>query len=186
MYEQIYAYENLYSAYLKAQKGKTTLRYVIKFEKELEENLRKLSEELKLQTYEPKPLKTFIIRDPKTRKISKSKFRDRVIHHALVNIIGSLFQKKFIYDSHANQVGKGTLKALERFEFFQRKVSKNNSQICYVFKADIRHYFEEVDHGVLLCILERNITDKQVLWLIKQILANTAHSIGGGGGASRI
>ena len=178
MYEQIYAYENLYSAYLKARQGKTTIRYVVKFEKDLEENLHKLSEELRLQTYEPKPLKTFIIRDPKTRKISKSKFRDRVIHHALVNVIGHLFQKQFIYDSHANQIGKGTLKALQRFELFQRKVSKNNTRQSYVFKADIRHYFEEVDHTILLSILKRKITDEKVLWLIKQILANT--TFGGG------
>ena len=170
MYEQIYSLENLYLAYLKARKGKTRKLYVLKFEKNLEKNLLKLSEELLSQTYKHRPLKTFILRDPKTRKISKSKFRDRVIHHALVNIIGPLFQKQFIYDSHANQIGKGTLKALERFDFFKRKVSKNNTKKCYVLKADIRHYFEEVNHEILLSILKRKITDEKVLWLIKQIL----------------
>ncbi len=180
MYKQIYSYENLHLAYLKARKGKTKLNYVIKFEKYLENNLHNLSDELRLKTYQPRPLKTFIVRDPKTRKISKSKFRDRVIHHAIVNIIGLLFQKQFIYDSHANQIGKGTLKAIERFELFQRKASKNNTKYCYAFKADIRHYFEEVDHNILLSILKRKITDEHVLWLISKILTNTSQSVGGG------
>lgn len=174
MYEKIYSFENLLLAYLKASKGKKQKYYVQKFEKNLESNLLKLSEELRLQIYQPKPLKTFIIRDPKTRKISASKFRDRIIHHALINVIGSLFQRQFIYDSHANQIGKGTLKAIQRFDFFKRKVSKNNSRRCCVFKADIKHYFEEVDHEILISILKRKIFDERVLWLIKQIIIHNS------------
>lgn len=136
--------------------------------------------ELLTKTYKPKPLKTFIVRDPKTRKISKSKFRDRIIHHAIVNIIGLLFQKSFINDSCANQIGKGTLKALERFELFKRKVSKNNTKNCYVLKADIKHYFEEVDHKILLEIIKRRVREDRIMWLIKQILNNVAVPSGGG------
>jgi len=87
-----------------------------------------------LHSYKPKPLVHFIICDPKTRKISKSDFRDRVIHHALCNIIEPIFEKSFIFDSFANRIGKGTLKAVERFDFFKRKASKNNTLKCYVFK----------------------------------------------------
>src|SRR3990167_9127082 len=181
MYKKIYPIENLLVAYLKARKGKTQKHYVIKFEKKLQSNLLKLSEELHLQTYQPHPLKTFIIRDPKTRKISKSKFRDRVVHHALINVIGSLFQKSFIYDSHANQIGKGTSKAIERLEIFKRKVSKNNTINCYVLKADIKHYFEEVNHEILIKIIRRKVSDEKVIWLIKRILSNSSESVGGRG-----
>ena len=93
-----------------------------------------LRSELLLHSYKPKPLVHFIICDPKTRKISKSDFRDRVIHHALCNIIEPIFEKSFIFDSFANRIGKGTLKAVERFDFFKRKASKNNTLKCYVFK----------------------------------------------------
>ena len=175
LYNTLCSYENLLSAYLKAQQGKTRKNYVLKFEKNLENNLRRLQTELITQTYQPKPLKTFIIRDPKTRKISKSRFSDRVIHHALINVIGLIFQKSFIYDSHANQIGKGTLKAIQRFEIFRGKVSRNNSRTCYVLKADIKHYLEEVDHNILVSILERKIKDKRVIWLIKTILINNAN-----------
>jgi retron-type reverse transcriptase len=125
-------------------------------------------------SYHPKPLKTFIIHDPKTRKISKSDFRDRVVHHALCNVIEPIFDRTFIFDSYANRVGKGTFAAISRFDHFKRKVSKNNSQPCYVLKADIRKYFENVDHRILLGIISKKIKDAKVLWLIRRILENSS------------
>ena len=175
LYNQLYSYENLFLAYIKARKGKTKKRDVKRFEKNLVRNLLKLREELLLQTYLPCPLKTFIVRDPKTRKISKSAFRDRIIHHALINIIGTIFTKSFIYDSHANQLDKGTNKAIQRFDTFKRKVTRNYKRSCFVLKADIKHYFQEVDHEILLNIIKRKIKDERVIWLIKKILDNCAN-----------
>lgn len=170
-YSQIYDYDNLFLAWQNAKKGKTKRRYVKRFQKDLKDNLIKLQEELTQQTYQPCELKTFTLRDPKTRKISKSAFRDRVVHHALCNIIVYTFEKRFIYDSHANQIGKGTLKALERFDVFKRKVSKNNTREAYVLKADIKHYFEEIDHQILIRILRNKIEDEKIMWLIEKILS---------------
>ncbi|MBU0894253.1 MAG: hypothetical protein KKF48_02250 [Nanoarchaeota archaeon] len=96
LYQKIISFGNLFLAYKKARKGKTKKDYVIEFEKNLIKNLLQLHEELKNQTYIPKPLQTFILRDPKTRKISKSDFRDRIVHHALVRIIEPIFDKGFI------------------------------------------------------------------------------------------
>ena len=79
LYSQIYSLENLALAWKKARKGKTKKDYVIEFEKDLIYNLMTLHYELKYQTYKPKPLQTFILRDPKTRKISKSDFGDRIV-----------------------------------------------------------------------------------------------------------
>lgn len=64
----------------------------------------------------------FVVRDPKTRKISASHFRDRVVYHAICNIIAPIFEKQFIYDSFANQLDKGTHAAVKRAERFIRKV----------------------------------------------------------------
>ncbi len=114
----------------------------------------------------------FIIHDPKTRKISKSDFRDRVVHHALCNIIEPIFEKSFIYDSYANRLNKGALKALNRFDYFKKKVGKNNTRRCFILKADIKKYFENIDHNVLVNILKKKIIDNKVLWLIKKILDN--------------
>ena len=181
LYHKIYNINNLILAWRKAKKGKTKRKDVKEFERNTIKNLFKLQKELQELLYNPLPLETFIHREPKTRKISKSDFRDRIIHHALINIIGPLFEKSFIYDSCANQIGKGNLLAIRRFYKFARKVSRNgktngwfnNNQVRgYCLKADIKHYFDEINLEILIKLIERKIADKKVIWLIKQILNN--------------
>ena len=177
---ELCSYENLELAYKKARKHKTKKEYVIEFERNLQENLSLLRIELLLHSYTPESLKTFIVRDPKTRKISKSAFRDRVVHHALCNIIEPIFEKQFIYDSYANRINKGTLKALQRFDYFKRKISVNGAKINnsyytnmvvgYVLKADIRHYFDAIDHEILIKAVRRTIRDENIIWLVGEIL----------------
>lgn len=178
LYSQVCSYSNIYHAYERAREGKTLKSYVLNFEKNLQQNLQELQNELLFHTYQPQPLTTFILRDPKTRKISESAFRDRIVHHAIHNVIEPFFDKSFIYDSYANRKGKGTLKALERFDHFKRKVSHNNTKPCYVLKADIKHYFETVDRKILMNILKRKIDDERLLWLIKKILNNFSQKQG--------
>ncbi|MBI5347198.1 MAG: group II intron reverse transcriptase domain-containing protein [Candidatus Aenigmarchaeota archaeon] len=182
LYERLCSFENLHLAYRKARKNKRHKKSIIEFELLLEENLLQLKHELETMTYDPRPMKQFVIRDPKTRVISASAFRDRVVHHALCNIIEPIFDKAFIYDSYANRKGKGTLAALNRFDYFVRKLSangkllpnaKDNNQIFgYALKADIRHYFDSVDHEVMMRVIGRRIKDEKLLWLIKKILDN--------------
>ena len=180
LYEKLCRYQNLELAFKKARKGKTKKAYVKVFEEKLEQNILRLQEELFEHTYRPKPLDTFILKDPKTRRISRSDFRDRVVHHALCNIIEPLFDKTFIFDSYANRKGKGTLKAIERFEHFSRKVSANDSRACFVLKADVRKYFDSVSHDKLMSILAKKIGDERVLWLCRVILDNFSIAPGRG------
>ena len=172
IYEKIYHKKNLISAWRKARKGKTKKKDIQDFENNFIENINLLHEGLKNRTYKPKPLKVFVLRDPKTRKISKSDFGDRIVHHAICNIIEPIFEAIFIYENTANRKGKGGLFALEKFGEFQRKVSKNNSRKCFLLKADIKHYFREINHKILSSIIKRKISDERTLWLIKKILQN--------------
>ena len=181
LYKDLVSKENFSLAYKKARKGKTKKTYVKDFNKNVSKNLVALRAELIFHSYRPRPLETFIVRDPKTRTISKSDFRDRIVHHALVNILEPIFNPTFICDSYANRKGKGSLAALERFDKFKRKVSRNgkingwfnNNQIKgYCLKADIKHYFQTVDHEILLNIIKKKINDSRIIWLIKKILGN--------------
>ena len=187
LYSKLCSYENLLSAFKKARKDKSKKDYVIKFEKNLAVNLKILQFELTNKLYQPKKLKLFVVRDPKTRTICKSKFRDRIVHHAIVNIIEPIYEKIFIYDSYASRKDKGQHKALERFDHFKRKVSingkklkgvKDNNYVCgYCLKADIKKYFDNVDHETLINILKKKIKDNNIIWLIKRILHNNLNKV---------
>lgn len=183
LYTEICNLGNIMISWRKARKGKTKMPYVILFERDIIKHLIKLQEELKNKTYVPGPLEDFIIWDPKTRKISKAPFIDRIVHHLICKVVGPIFEKSFIYDSYSNRKGKGNLKAIERFDYFKRKVSKNGSLVSkkikdknfvkgYCLKADIRHYFEEVDHKILLRIIKEKIADKELIWLITMVIKN--------------
>jgi RNA-directed DNA polymerase len=172
LYPKIYSLRNLCIAYKNARIGKTKKDYVIEFESNLRENILQLQRELKDESYQPKPLKTFILRDPKTRKISKSDFRDRIVHHAICNVIEPIFDKTFINSCCANRIGKGNLYALDLFDKYKRKVTKNNTRAAFCLKADIKHYFFEVNQEILLNILKRKIKDEKTINLINKILKN--------------
>ncbi len=182
LYKKFYSTENLISAFNKAKKGKSKKEYVINFQNYLIEEIKNIQEELRDKTYKPRELKKFIIRDPKTRTIHASIFRDRIIHHAIVNILEPIFEKIFIYDSFASRKNKGTHNAVIRFKSFVRKVSSNGSLIKksysnnsikgYVLKADIKHYFDSIDHEVLIEILRKKIKDEDLIWLIRKVLEN--------------
>lgn|SRR3989338_11184046 len=175
LYHYLCSMGNLMLAWRKAKENKSCSEDVMEFGKNIELNLLTLHNELLTKNYKPLPLTTFVLRDPKTRVISKSNFRDRVVHHALMNVIRPLFEKQFIYDSCANQLRKGTLFAIHRFHTFLRKVSHPVHQRGFCLKADILHYFPEIDHKILRSILKRKIADNDVLWLIDEILKNNAN-----------
>ncbi|HLC56571.1 MAG TPA: reverse transcriptase domain-containing protein [Candidatus Nanoarchaeia archaeon] len=182
LYPKLCSYKNLELAFKKARKGKSSRLYVKEFEKDLNNNLLKLKEELETFEYKPAQLKKFIIRDPKTRTINKSDFPDRIVHHALVNILDEIYEKIFIYDSYANRINKGTSLGLKRLDKFKRKVSKNGKLIKYALnnnmvkgyclKADIKHFFASVNQDLLIKELGRKVKDNKVLWLAKVILKN--------------
>ncbi len=190
IFQQLCSFRNLELAYKKARRGKRNKKSVQDFEFNLEQNLLQLKHELETGIYKPMPLRQFVIRDPKTRLISASDFRDRVVYHALCNIIQPVFEKSFIYDSHANQINKGSSKAVERFDVFKMKVTENgrlvnkpldnNMVIGYVLKADIKHFFDAVDHRVLMDCIKRDIKEDKILELIQKILDNHRTETGKG------
>jgi retron-type reverse transcriptase len=163
MYQQLCSWDNLYLAWRKAAKGKRGKAPAARFEFRLEDNLIALQEELRAQTYRPGAYHSFHIHEPKRRLISAAPFRDRVVHHALCNVIEPVFERSFIADSYANRVGKGTHRALDRAQQFARRCA-------YVLQCDLRQFFPSIDHAILQRILARKITDKDVHWLIDRIL----------------
>jgi retron-type reverse transcriptase len=160
------SFGNLYEASLKARRGKRHRAEVERFEFELERSLTELREELQSKTYRPGPFRTYKIIDPKPRTISAAPYRDRVVHHALCNVLEPIFERSFIFDSYACRKGKGTHAAVDRYTQFAR---------CnrYVLTCDVRKFFPSIDHQILLERLARKIKDPHVLWLAEVIVAHS-------------
>ena len=170
LYSQIISFENLLLAAKKAQKGKRYRDNVLAFNHHLESELLQLQTELHHQTYQPQGYRTFQIHEPKPRLISAAPYRDRVIHHALCNIIAPLIESSFIPDSYSNRIGYGTHKAIRRFTHFVRSSE-------YVFQCDIQKYFPSIDREILKIILRQKIKCPQTLWLINLIIDNSNDQI---------
>ena len=163
LFQQMCSFENLLNAAQKAQRGKRFQAEVARFNFHLEKELYHLQAELQTQTYRPGEYREFYIYEPKLRKISAAPYRDRVVHHALCNVIEPIFERTFIFDSYACRKDKGTHKAVDRFTEFSRKNT-------YVLKCDIRKYFPSIDHEILKTRFRRKIRDAQVLWLLDLIV----------------
>ena len=163
LWPQVIEFENLLLAARKAQRGKRWRDNVLQFNDRLEPELIQMQHDLQTQTYQPGAYKTFPIREPKPRLISAAPYRDRVVHHALCNVIMPIFERTFIDDSYANRLGFGTHRALQRFTQFARRHR-------YVLQCDIRKYFPSIDHEMLKSLLRRKIKCSQTLWLIDTII----------------
>ena len=171
LYPSIIAWENLLLAYRKAARGKRGKASTAAFECQVADRLLELQTDLDSRQYHPGPYVHFFIHDPKIRRISAAPFRDRVVHHALCNVIEPLFERRFIYDSYANRIGKGTHRALARLQQFSRRYS-------YVLRLDIVKFFPAIDHAILFDTLARVIRDENVLWLVDLILASGTGVLG--------
>jgi retron-type reverse transcriptase len=168
LFDKITSFDNLLLAHRKARKGKRKSKSVADFELKLEENLFLLQEELQNRTYSPSSYQTFFIYDPKKRMISASSYRDRVVHHALCNLLIPNLEKLFIFDSYANREGKGTHKAIDRCQKFMRRHPNG-----YYLKCDIKKYFASINHQKLKEIIRKKVICKPTLWLIDTIIDNS-------------
>lgn len=167
MFAQLTSWDNLLLAYGKASKGKRGKPNVAAFDHRLEDNLFALQSELRRGVYRPGEYVSFLIHEPKRRIISAAPFRDRVVHHALCNLIEPIFERSFIVDSYANRVGKGTHRALDRCQKFMRRNQ-------FVLQCDVRQFFPSIDHAILRQLLAKKISDTAVMNLIDRILASGA------------
>jgi hypothetical protein len=163
LFPRIASFENLLEAARKARRGKSRKPAVAAFWLDLETNLLSIQRTLKARNYPFGRYRTFVIYEPKRRLISAAPFADRVVHHALVNVIGPLFERRFIYDSYANRKGKGTHQALRRVMGFVH-------QYRYVWKADIRSFFPSIDHEILYNKICRVVRCPDTRWLVRAII----------------
>ena len=166
IWDKVVAMDNLYAAFCKARKGKRRRPDVARFSLDLEQALCGLQRELVSGQYSPGAYRQFTLYERKPRVISVAPFRDRVVHHAVMNVLEPLLDKRFIPDSYACRQNKGVHEAVARYQQFARCNA-------YILKLDIRRYFPSIDQAILKQQLARRIKDRPVLNLLDRIIDNS-------------
>jgi retron-type reverse transcriptase len=165
VFDRICSWSNLLLAYRRASRGKRGHDAVAAFEHRLEERLIALRQDLVSGSYRPGRYCSFCIHEPKRRLISAAPFRDRVVHHALCNVVEPLFDRSFVAGSFANRKQKGTHRALAYAQHCARRHR-------YVLQCDVKQFFPSIDHAILTTTLRAKIDDPRVMDLVALILAS--------------
>ncbi|HEY4505723.1 MAG TPA: reverse transcriptase/maturase family protein [Candidatus Paceibacterota bacterium] len=171
-FEEIISLENLLLAWKEFVVGKKSRKDVQVFQQHLMENIISLHTDLVEKRYKHSDYEAFNISDPKPRNIHKASVRDRLLHHALYRVLYPYFDKRFTSDSYSCRLDRGTHKALETFQKFSYKVSKNRTKQIWILKCDVRKFFASIDHAVLMKILTGYITGRNTLWLLSEIVSS--------------
>lgn len=173
LYGRIADTENLLLAFHQARRGKRDRQAIQRFGKDLSRNIALLRAQLLEERVLWHGYRMFEIRDPKPRRIAAPAFSDRVLHHAIVQVIEPELERVAIFDSYACRTGKGLYKAIERTHAFVRRQR-------WFLQLDVRKYFDSIDHAILRKRLERRFKDRALLGLLGGLIGSYSTSSGKG------
>jgi hypothetical protein len=163
LWESLVSFDNLHLAWRKARLGKANRPAVARFALDLEHNLLRLQQQLIDRTYQPDGYRLFTIYDRKPRNIAAAPFHDRVVHHALMNRIEPVLDRRLYAHSYACRIGKGVHAAVDRYQRWAQRYP-------FALKLDVSRYFPSIDHQILKRKLRHHIKDQAVLWLFDRII----------------
>jgi len=165
--------EALLAAFFNAKRGKANKPACLEFEARLGSAIAELSQEIRDGSYSPRPLQTFIVREPKERVIHAPHFRDLVVQHAIYQVIYPIFDKTFIDQSFACRKGRGTHAASK---YTQKAMRKYDGELYYA-KLDIRKFFYQIDKAILRQLIEKKIKDERFVEMMCLFLGNEQKGI---------
>ena len=157
---------------MKCRESKRNTVNQLAFEVDADISLLRLQEELNSRTYRPGPSICFVLEKPKLREVFAASFRDRIVHHVLIERLNEICEPRFIHDSYACRSGKGTHAAIARLQKFARSVTSNNSCRAYFMQLDVRSFFVEINKRILQEFVNKQTDDEFMLWLADVIIWN--------------
>lgn len=166
LYQQIYDWDNLLLAYKEARRGKTYSSSFLRFKEYYLSNLRHLQRRLIEGSWRPDAQLEFDIIDPKKRTIACQSFRDRVLHHALIQVVGPILDAAMMPQVFACRVGLGTHRCVNRMQQLMRQ-----NPDAWILHVDFSKFFPTIPQGLLLACLGKKITCRRTLQLIEQVLS---------------
>lgn len=166
----LFSFENVYRQYFLCRKNKRYTINALRFEVDQERELLKLCRELTDHTYRPGRSVCFFSEKPKLREIFAADFRDRIVHHILVNYLETIWEPVFIHDSYACRKGKGIHRGVIRLRKFIRQATANGSRRAWYLQLDIENYFMSIDKEILFSQVRKKCPDPEALWLSKLLI----------------
>ena len=163
LWDDVVSWENLLLAASKARSRKRAKPVIRRFQFNLEHELIRLQRELEEGRYCPGPFTTHWITRPKARLISAAPFRDRVIHHAIMNVLEPILDRRFHPDSSACRRGQGSHAASSRLQYWM-------ARRAYALQCDVSKFFPSIDHDILKATFRRVIKDQRVLELMDLVV----------------
>ena len=171
-----FCFEDLVRAYFDCRKHKRNTLNALDFEIDLENNLIKLYNELKDETYEIGKSICFMVLNPKPREVWAATFRDRIVHHLVYNAIKDRFYNRFIVDTYSCIPERGTLNAVRKVKKYAQAVTCNYSKDAYYLKADLRNFFVSIDKEILMQKLKCYVEEEWILKLLHKIVYHDPRS----------
>lgn len=168
---------NIWRSYYLFRRGKKPSSEISGFQYYLEENLFALFLDLNNGQYSHGGYKYFEVSDNKKRQISVASVRDRVIHRLIYEYLEKKYDKTFIFDLWSNRKGKGLAGAIKRT---QSKIYKHKNS--FIWRSDIKKFFDSVDHDILLDILSLKIKNQNELKIISLIIRSFSKNSNNGKG----
>jgi len=163
LFKALVSRENLRLAFLKALRGKRGSKAALLFCRDVEAGLEEVRQRLLAPCPVWGPYRSFVITDPKERTISAAPFPERIMHHAIMNVLEQLLERPMIHHSYACRKGKGTHAAV-LYAFRQCKARP------WFLKLDVRKYFNSIDPRILFSRLQSLIKDGPVLQLLRTLI----------------
>lgn len=163
LFDSVLDMENLRLAFWKASRGKRAREDQREYAANLDVELARLRAGLADGTYPVGEYRRFTVYEPKERIVCAAAFRERVLHHAFMNVLEPWIEKWLVFDTYACRKGKGQLAAVDRALGFARKYR-------YFLKCDIRKFFDSVPHAGIEAMLRRKIKDESVIWWLMRIV----------------
>lgn len=170
-FDFITSMDSLYNAHKLALKGKRNNYFATEFDHNLMTNLLSLQNSLRNQTYKPLPYRNKIIYEPKARIIQAPAYRDRIVHHAIYNVMAPFYERSFIHDSYACRTNLGIHAAARRTQYFLR--SYDSSSNIYICQLDISKFYASINHDKLIGFMQKVIDDPPLINLLRTIVEST-------------
>jgi len=166
----LFSFENIHRQYLLCRRNKRNTLNALRFEARQEQELLALKKALENRTYRPSRSVCFFATRPKLREIFAADFRDRIVHHILVDHLERIWEPVFIHDSYACRRGKGVQAGVLRLQSFIRKVTANGTFPAFYIQLDIKNYFMSIDKEILFSLVSQRLKDEDALWLCQVLI----------------